>query len=210
MPMRVWVCVLWISCLLALAAASMRGVCRGDEPPKEPAERFRLEYPGASKKLEQFYTHMTMSARLNCRRPVAKGDFTDFVIKTDGASIRRDNTKGDDAFASVSVYDPALSFGATRKSAAAKYSFMWKERLAQDDFDECVCQRRRQSLACAAPYCTMFGEPIAQMISGKRFVLIGASRVADPAGDLVKIDWKRPFPDGRRQSGSFVFAPGDC
>ncbi len=210
MPKSSWTLACSMTCLLVLAESSARGA----DPPKKPAEQFRLEYPAAYKKLERFYTNMTMSVKQTCLKessPV-KGQVTYWRFRGDGQSFRRDNRKyeGDDDSASVVVRDPGLSFAAKRKSASEKYSFLWKERPAPVDFDDSLCVFRSQSLACAAPFCTVVGRTVADLIAEKNFELVDASRIVDPGGDLVKIDWNSPLPDGRRCRGRIVFAPDDC
>ncbi len=213
MPKSFRVSLAGLSCLVILVSYSARSESCEDESAHAIGERFRLEYPAASKKLERFYTNVTMSVRqASVRQRSSEGgfEFVDWVFRGNGGSFRRDNTKGDDLSATVSVYDPRLSFRVGRKSSSSEYSLLWIAELPSDDYLESVSTLRSQSLACAAPFCTLVGQRIVDLILEKSFVIIDANRVANPSGDLLKIDWKSPLPDGRARWGIFVFAPDEC
>jgi hypothetical protein len=201
--MRKCFCLFVIGLVAELSPVSVYGF-QGQESLKQV---FVREYPQASKRLQEFYTNLRMSAKrideagetIETWEFCGNGDMLRWV----GTMVSNTAEKGT-TYAFVAT--PWITFRLRRMEGSNAYSIVqMTEKTSPLDYNVVSGNIRSRASAASGPY-TIFDTPIVDFIQDPSFTLTDVRDVSEPNGRRVKVEWNCKNPNRR---GWFLFSPGD-
>lgn len=163
------------------------------------SRRFKKEYPTASQKLQELYSHLRMSGTEK-----REDDVKNWAFRGNENSLCS-IMKMKDGRSSVIVANAKQSFTLEKSSESRNYTVTSLGTASEQDLKELSQTILKRAFPVAVSY-TIMTEPIVEFISDKSFKLINSSENERPDGKSIKIEWENSPPNGPKRRGSFEFS----